>query len=66
VGQLNLDLPLPIPVEGRDPVAQSLPDGRQRLSHRLKGPNRLRGLTPESRFIGAHPVKQGGVKVGKP
>jgi hypothetical protein len=40
------DLPFPIPGEGHDPTAQSLPDGRRRLSHRLEGPNRLRGLAP--------------------
>src|SRR5262249_41381208 len=43
---VNWDLPLPIPGEGRDPVAQSLPDWRRRLSHRLEGPNRLRCLAP--------------------
>jgi hypothetical protein len=42
----NRDLPFPIPGEGRDPVAQSLPHWRRRLSHRLEGPNRLRGLAP--------------------
>jgi hypothetical protein len=62
---VNRELPLPIPGEGRDPVAQPLPDWRLRLSHRLEGPNRLRRLTPQSRFIAAHAVKQGWVKIGK-
>ena len=44
--RVNRDLPLPIPGEGRDPVAQPLPHRRRRLSHRLEGPNRLRCLTP--------------------
>jgi hypothetical protein len=35
------------------------------LSHRLEGPNRLRGLAPQSRFVAAHAVKQGRVKMGK-
>jgi hypothetical protein len=39
-------LPLPIPGEGRGPVAQSLPHWRRRLPHCLEDPNRLRGLTP--------------------
>src|ERR1700730_11732281 len=43
---VNLELPLPIPGEGRDPVAQPVPHGRRRLSHRLEGPNRLRCLAP--------------------
>jgi hypothetical protein len=43
---VNRELPLPIPGEGRGPVAQSLPHWRRRLSHRLEGPNRLRGLAP--------------------
>src|SRR5262249_5910860 len=43
---VNRDLPFPIPGEGRGPVAQSLPNWRRRLSHRLEGPNRLRGLAP--------------------
>src|SRR5262245_24151433 len=38
---------------------------RLRPSHRLEGPNRLRSLTPQSRFVAAHAVKQGRVKVGK-
>src|SRR6516225_1973744 len=62
---VNRDLPLPIPAEGRGPMAQSLPDWRRRLSHRLEGPNRLRRLAPQSRFIGAHAIKQGRVKIGK-
>ena len=60
---VNRDLPLP--GEGRDPMAQSLPHWRRRLSHRLEGPNRLRCLAPQSRFVAAHAVKQGRVKVGK-
>jgi hypothetical protein len=59
------ELPLPIPGEGRDPVAQSLSHWRLRLSHRLEGPNRLRGLAPESPFINAHAVKQGRIKIAK-
>ena len=43
---VNRDLPFPIPGEGHDPMAQSLPDWGRRLSHRLEGPNRLRGLAP--------------------
>src|SRR5262249_50896181 len=43
---VNRNLPLPIPREGRNPVALPLPDRRRRLSHRLEGPNRLRRLTP--------------------
>jgi len=62
---VNWDLPLSIPGEWRGPVAQSLPHWRQRLSHRLEGPNRLRGLSPQSRFVAAHAVKQGRVKMGK-
>src|SRR6516162_8558565 len=31
------DLPLPMPGERRDPVAQSLPHCRRRLSHRFEG-----------------------------
>src|SRR5262249_9265132 len=57
--------PPPIPGEGRDPVAQSLPHRRLRLSHCLEGPNCLRRLAPQSRFIGAHAIKQGRVKMGK-
>src|SRR6516225_3863523 len=60
---VNRDLPLPIPGEGRDPVAQSLPHWG--LAHRLEGPNRLRCLAPQSRFVAAHAVKQSRVKVGK-
>jgi len=45
VGQPG-DLPLPIPGEGRDPVAQSLPHWRRRLAHHLEGPNRLCCLAP--------------------
>src|SRR5262249_49736449 len=56
---------LPIPSKGRDPVAQPLPHWRRRLSHRLEGPNRLRGLAPQSRFVASDPVKQGRVKMGK-
>src|SRR5262245_19876034 len=62
---VDLDLPLPIPSEGRDPVVQPLPRRRRRLSHRLEGPNRLRCLAPQSRFVAAHAVKQGRVKIGK-
>jgi hypothetical protein len=62
---VNRDLPFPIPGEGRGPVAQSLPHWRRRLSHRLEGPNRLRRLAPQSRFIGAHAIKQSQVKMGK-
>src|SRR5262249_45854920 len=62
---VNRDLPFPIPGEGRGPVAQSLPHWRRRLSHRLEGPNRLRGLAPQSRFVAAHAVMQGRVKIGK-
>jgi hypothetical protein len=59
------DLPLPIPGEGREPAAQSLPELRRRLSHRLEGPNRLRRLAPQSRFVAAQAVKQGRVKIGE-
>ena len=62
---INPGLPLPIPGEGRGPVAQSLPHCRRRLPHRLEGPNRLRRLAPQSRFVVAHAVKQGRVKIGK-
>jgi hypothetical protein len=62
---VNRDLPLPIPGEGRDPVAQPLPHWRRRLSHRFEGPNRLRCLAPQSRFVTTRAVKEGRVKIGK-
>src|SRR6266542_5794965 len=62
-GPVNQDLPLPLPGEGRGPGAPSLAD--RRLSHRLEGPNRLCRLAPQSRFVAAHAVKQGRVKMGK-
>jgi hypothetical protein len=53
---VNQDLRFPIPAKRVRPVAQLLPRWRRRASHRLEGPNRLRSLAPQSRFVPAHAV----------
>src|SRR5262249_6101593 len=57
---------LGVPVKARYGLAKRPPRrGRWRPSHRVKRPDCLRRLAPQPRFVAAHAVKQGQVKVGK-
>ena len=57
---------LGVPVKARYGLAKRPPRrGRWRPSHSVKRPDCLRRLAPQPRFVAAHAVKQGRVKVGK-
>src|SRR6516164_4189789 len=57
---------LGIPVEARYGLTKRPPRrGRWRPSHSVKRPDCLRRLAPQSRFVAAHAVKQGRVKIGE-
>jgi hypothetical protein len=57
---------LGIPVEARYGLTKRPPRrGRWRPSHSVKRPDCLRRLAPQPRFVAAHAVKQGWVKIGK-
>jgi hypothetical protein len=57
---------LGVPVKARYGLAKRPPRrGRWRPSHSVKRPDCLRRLAPQPRFVAAHAVKQGRVKIGK-
>src|SRR5215471_2591972 len=57
---------LGVPVKARCWLAKRPPRrGRWRQSHSVKRPDCLRRLAPQPRFVAAHAVKQGRVKIGK-
>src|SRR5262249_20760053 len=57
---------LGIPVKARYGLAKRPSRrGRWRPSHSVKRPDCLRRLAPQSRFVAAHAVKQGRVKIGE-